>query len=439
MPMTLARRLAALALPCLLLGCATEALGRYDRDQLATALAAPAPTATAGLVVGEFLLQSPAVVDGDTIKVVGIDGTLRLLAIDTEETFKSEKDRRAYQEGFDVYMAKKQAGHSTPVKAATPLGTDAKHWAEDFFEGVRTVRIERDHPKELRGRYGRLLAYVMVEKQGKWLNYNVECVRAGMSPYFTKYGYSRRFHQEFVDAQLEARAAGRGIWDPALEHYRDYDERLRWWDARADAVAAFEEEAQGRDNWIALTNWDAMDRLAALEGEEVVVLATVGEVRPREGKRPARVMLSRRMFSDLPLIFFDDDVLEASHIEDARSEYVRVQGTVSRYVFRTKRSRVRKDEEPPSQLQIQVRRPEQIAFVDTRSALTRPAPRPMFKPLANQPPANQPPANEPPANEPEPEPIAADPEPLPEDGPATATDAAQPERRETDAAVPPSP
>lgn len=400
----------ALGLSLLLPACATGVQERYDRDTLAATLAAP--EATPGLVVGDFLLQSPAIVDGDTIKVVGIEGTLRLLAIDTEETFKSDNDRRAYQQGFDTYLAKKQEGHSTPIKAATPLGMDAKHWAEDFFEGVRTVRIERDHPKELRGRYGRLLAYVMVEKNGRWLNYNVECVRAGMSPYFSKYGYSRRFHQEFVDAQAEARAAGRGIWDPTLEHYRDYDLRLRWWNARGDAVAQFEQEAQGRDNWIALTNWDAMDRLAAYEGKEVVVLATVGEVRPREGKRPARVMLSRRMFSDLPLIFFDDDVLAASHVEDARSEYVRVQGTVSRYVFRTKRSKQRRNREPPSQLQIQVRRPEQIAFVDTRASRFATADPSAPSPVEPEP---GPAPNLAPEPGPEPEPAPVDQDPPPPD------------------------
>lgn len=359
--------LAGLAL-ALLGSCTPRGTVHYDRTKLAESLASK--ESDSGLVVGEFVLASPAVVDGDTIKVVGIEGTLRLLGIDTEETFKSEKDRRAYDEGFEAYLAAKQEGHERPIKAATPLGMDAKHWAEEFFDGVRTVRLERDHPKELRGRYGRLLTYVMVEKDGEWLNYNVECVRAGMSPYFSKYGYSRRFHDEFVKAQEEARAAKRGIWDPKLEHYPDYDLRLRWWDARADVIARFEEESQGREDYVVLTNWDSMERLAGLEGREVTVLATVGDIRPAEGKRPAQVMLSRRMFSDFPLIFFDEDVLANCGVDKARGEFVEVRGTVSRYVFRTKKRARKKntDEEPPSQLQIQIRRPEQVAFVDTRPA-----------------------------------------------------------------------
>jgi endonuclease YncB( thermonuclease family) len=404
------------------LACAPQAAGRYDREQLAATLTAP--DAKSGLLVGEFMLKDPGIVDGDTIKVEGIEGSLRLLGLDSEETFKSDADRRAYEEGFAIYYAKKQAAHGGPVKVASPLGMDAKHWAEEFFEGVRTVRIERDHPKELRDRYDRLLAYVFVEKDGRWLNYNVEHVRAGMSPYFSKYGYSRRFHEEFVEAQAEARAAQVGIWDPTREHYPDYEQRLRWWDARAEVVARFEAEAEGREHWINLTHWDAMERLAALEGEEVVLLSTVGDVRPRKGKGPARVMLSRRMFSDFPLIFFDDDVLARSSIEHARGEFVRVQGTVSRYEFKTRRSRTRKDEEPPSQLQIQVRKPEQITFVDTRSPTAgntdlpeQPAIEPLEaeattepEPAEPEPAAPEPAAPEPAVPEPiEPEPAVPEP------------------------------
>lgn len=422
-------RLAALArsaLAALLLagafGCTSGPQGRYDREQLAAALADP--ELERGLVVGELVLESPGIVDGDTIKVEGIEGSLRLLGLDSEETFKSDADRRAYDEGFDVYYAKKRAGHRGPVKVASPVGMDAKHWAEEFFEGVRTVRIERDHPKELRDRYDRLLAYVMVEKDGQWLNYNVEHVRAGMSPYFTKYGYSRRFHEEFVQAQEEARAAQRGIWDPKLEHYPDYEQRLRWWNARAEVIRQFDEEAEGREDFIDLTHWDAMDRLAALEGKEVVVLATVGDVRPRQGKRPARVMLARRMFADLPLIFFDDEVLARSRVEEAQGEYVRVQGTVSRYVFSSKRARLRKQQqEPRSQLQIQIRRPEQITFVDTRpSRFADDVASPEGETPAEPPPEATPPA------EPAPEPIPEAVEPTPDpDAPADARDPAQPE------------
>ncbi len=435
MPMSMSRWICA-AVPAglLLVACAPRTAARYDRTQLAARLAST--ETPPGLVVGDFTLASPAVVDGDTIKVVGIEGTLRLLGIDTEETFKNEKDRRAYDDGFDLYLANKQQGHSRPIKAATPLGMDAKHWAEEFFDGVRTVRLERDHPRELRGRYGRLLTYVMIERDGLELNYNVECVRSGMSPYFSKYGYSRRFHEDFVLAQAEARAARRGIWDPNLEHYPDYDLRLRWWDSRAEVIARFEEQSRGRDNWVVLTNWDSMDRLEGLEGREVTVLATVGDIRPREGKGPARVMLSRRMFSDLPLIFFDDDVLAQSGVQDAKGEFVTVQGTVTRYEFRSRKSRRRKaDQAPPSQLQIQVRQPDQITFVDTRPARLAagyepqmPEPEPEPEPEVTPPPAPERDAPAAVPQGPQPPPPPDDPVPAPPQLPAepSATDVPDP-------------
>lgn len=285
---------------------------------------------TPGLVIGDFPLARNAVIDGDTIKVAGLSSTLRLLAIDTEETFKNDHDRRLYEAGFDTYLEIKHEGSIKPVKVATPLGEDAKHFAQKFFDGVKTVHLERDSPKEIRGRYNRYLAYVFVKKNGEWVNYNLECVRAGMSPYFTKYAYSRRFHKQFVAAQNEARKKGIGIWDPAKEHYRDYAERLEWWNARADFIAKFEHDAEGHDNYIVLTNWDSMRRLEKHVGQQVVLLGLVSAINLGD-KGPTRVLLGRRLNSDFPLIFFDKDVFGSSRIARYKGEFVRVSGTVSRY------------------------------------------------------------------------------------------------------------
>jgi endonuclease YncB( thermonuclease family) len=323
------------------LACADAArrgVERYDRDQLEARLADPGEIE---FDIGSFPLKQGAVVDGDTLKVGGLEGTLRLLGLDTEETFKSEKNRREYEEGWSTYLAKKKAESSRPVKIATPLGEDAKHFAEDFFRGVRRVRLERDHAKEIRGRYNRFLAYVFVDREGEWVNYNVEAVRAGMSPYFTKYGYSRRFHDAFIEAQKEAQAAKRGVWSEQGEHYDDYAERLRWWNARADFTAEFEREAQGREDMVVLTHWDAPQRLERQLDREVEVLATVGDIKPRKGKAPARVMLSRRLFADMPLIFWDEEVLAASRIEVFKGEFVRVKGLVTAYTNKHTGERVR--------------------------------------------------------------------------------------------------
>ncbi|NJK33305.1 MAG: thermonuclease family protein [Deltaproteobacteria bacterium] len=308
------------------------------------------------MLLGEYPLAKNAIVDGDTIKVDGLDASLRLLGIDTEETFKSEKAWRAYEQGWERYLESEQAKTSRPLKVPTPLGMDAKHWAQEFFRGVTRVRLERDHPKEIRGRFNRHLVYVLVERDGEWVNYNVEAVRAGMSPYFTKYGYSRRFHDEFVQAEDEARAAKRGIWAEGAQCYQDYETRIAWWRGRAEFIAEFEAEAADDPALIVLTNWDAMRRLEDMLGEEVEVLGAVGDV--RQGERgPKRVLLARRLFQDFPLIFWEDRVYELSGIDGYRGEYVRVRGVVTSYTDRRSGER---------QLQIEVRNPIQVRLPDYR-------------------------------------------------------------------------
>lgn len=325
--------------------CAGDA-SRFDRSEL--------ERSDAGLVLGEFPLKQDAIVDGDTIKVDGLDASLRLLGIDTEETFKSNKAWREFEAGWETYLETKQSKTSRPIKVPTPLGEDAKHWAQDFFMGVTAVRLERDHPKLIRGAYNRFLAYVFVEVEGEWLNYNVEAVRAGMSPYFMKYGYSRRFHEEFVAAEREAREAERGIWAKGAQCYQDYDVRERWWSGRAAFVKQFEAEAETDPSLIMLTHWDAMSRIERRLGDEIELLATVNVI--RQGERgPKRVLLSRRMFEDFPLIFWEDDVFEESGIERYRGEYVRVRGVVTSYTDRRSGRR---------QLQIEVRDPIQVLLPD---------------------------------------------------------------------------
>jgi endonuclease YncB( thermonuclease family) len=315
-----------------------------------------------GLLIGEFALANNAVIDGDTVHVEGLGTSLRLLAIDTEETFKHETERRAFEQGFETYVRNMRGNSPRPVKYATPLGEEATKWAEAFFAGMRTVRLERDHPKEVRDYYNRYLAYIIVTRDGKELNYNVECVRSGMSPYFSKYGYSRRFHEQFVAAEAEARAARRGIWDPDKQHYPDYDERKEWWDARAEFIQAFEDEAARHDNYIILTNYDAPQRLEAFVDKEVIVLGAVGDVRISDGNGPTRVMLSRRRSADFPLIFWDRDVFMSSGIGRRVGEYVRVKGFVTKYEDRRGRR---------YQLQIKIDLPSQITAAVERDGAPR--------------------------------------------------------------------
>lgn len=320
---------------------------RYDRKQAQQALGR---LESPGLVIGEFALASKGVVDGDTIKVRGLDTSLRLLAIDTEETYKRDADRRASDSDFDKYMADKRGDKARPAKAATPLGEDAKKYGKKFFEGVTRVRLERDHPKEIRGRYGRYLAYAFAEKNGQWVNYNVEAVRAGMTPYFTKYGFSRRFHDEFIAAEKEAQEKKIGIWKPGCKCYPDYPERTLWWNARAEFILEFEREASSREDHIVLTNWDALRNIEAKVGQEITVLGLVGDIRFGE-KGPSRALLSRQLFNDFPAVFFDKDVFISSTITQYKGEFVAVTGVVNKYKNKYNNKQV---------LQIMVSLPSQV-------------------------------------------------------------------------------
>lgn len=374
-------------------GCG-KAVQRFDRNTVLAGLDEP----DIGLVLGDFPLTK--VIDGDTIRVDGLAASMRLLGLDTEETFKKKSEWAAFDKGWAVYLAEAQAKTRSPVKIPTPMGEEAKKFAVKFFRGVRTVHLERDHPKEIRDFYNRFLTYVFVEKDGKRLNYNVECVRAGMSPYFSKYGYSRRFHAEFVQAQNEARAAGRGIWDPSKQHYTDYDRRLEWWDRRGDYIQAFERDAAGRKNWIVLTNWDAMDRLHGLLGREVVVLGGVGDIRKSATGGPTKVMLSRRRVGSFPLIFFDEQVLKDSRIETAKGEYVRARGVVASYKNKyTGRVELQIVVTLPAQVEIEVAPPEPVPELPAAPALPatepEPAPDPGAEPSELAAPPAAPPAVEP--------------------------------------------
>jgi endonuclease YncB( thermonuclease family) len=330
-------------------GChTTQDAKRFTRDEAAAQLKR---LEVVSLELGEFPFDGPsAVIDGDTVRVKGLNASLRLLAIDTEETFKKDWEREAFAAGWEAYKKRMRGDSPRPVKMATPLGEDAKHFAQAFFEGVSEVRLERDHPGEIRDFYGRYLAYVFAKKNGEWVNYNLESVRAGMSPYFVKYGRSRRFHREFLEAQKEAREAQRGIWAPGKLHYDDYDERLRWWGERAAAIARFEkEQAEHPDSHIALTRRDAMLKLEQRVGQEAVLLGAVSEVRMTE-RGPSMVKLARNRSSSFDVVFFDKDVLLNTGLQFKRGEFVQVKGVVQKY----------RDARGIDHLQVQVSLPGQV-------------------------------------------------------------------------------
>ena len=134
------------------------------------------------------------VIDGDTIDIDynGKRERIRFLNVDTPESVHPDKHRN------------------------TRLGKQASNYTKKRLSG-KYISLEFDGDK--RGKYGRLLAYVSLDKN----NFNLELVQKGWSPYYTKYGKSQKYHDPFILAQNHARLAGENIWSspaPMPPQYR---------------------------------------------------------------------------------------------------------------------------------------------------------------------------------------------------------------------------
>ena len=138
-------------------------------------------------IAGQY--QVIRIVDGDTI-VIRYSGKyekVRLLCVNTPESVHPDKKRNI------------------------PMGKVASNYTLKKLTG-KYVNLEFEI-KKLRGNYGRLLAYVFVD--GK--NINLDLVRQGLSPYYTKYGRSQKYDAEFRAAEKLARKEELKIWgDPEL-------------------------------------------------------------------------------------------------------------------------------------------------------------------------------------------------------------------------------
>ena len=128
------------------------------------------------------------IVDGDTIVVnyKGKPEKVRLLRVNTPESVHPDK------------------------KQNIPMGKVASDYTKKRLKGKY---VDLEFEGAFRGRYGRLLAYVIVDG----VNFNLELVRQGLSPYYTKYGLSQQYDKEFREAEKYARKHPLNIWgDPEL-------------------------------------------------------------------------------------------------------------------------------------------------------------------------------------------------------------------------------
>jgi micrococcal nuclease len=140
----------------------------------------------AGAAAADQRVVVTAVVDGDTVRVKGADGrvaNLRLIGIDTPEM--GSRDEPMPPERF---------------------AREATAYTRRTLDG-RTVRLEFEPAQDRHDRYGRVLAYVFLD-DGTFVNDAL--VRQGFARAYTRFPF--RYKAQFLAAEAEARAAGRGLW-----------------------------------------------------------------------------------------------------------------------------------------------------------------------------------------------------------------------------------
>jgi len=136
------------------------------------------------------------VVDGDTLKVnlAGEEYKVRLIGVNTPET-------------------------NHPVKRVEPYGPEAKAFTKKMLTG-RTVYLEFDVQEK--DRYGRLLAYVWLEKPTQITD---EEIRTKMfNAILLLEGYAQvmtvqpnvKYVDYFLQYQREAMESGKGLWGLAI-------------------------------------------------------------------------------------------------------------------------------------------------------------------------------------------------------------------------------
>ena len=319
-------------------------------EQAAGEVSAPAIAEPRG-VVQRAQLREDGVIDGDTLRAVGFDQSIRLLCLDTEESLEGEKLREATAD-WEAYRRAKTEGADRPVSYGTFLGNEATEFARTFFDGVETIYVEYQDANRTRDFFGRHLGFVWIREgeDGPWVNYNVEAVRAGMSPYFTSYGYCDEHHEAFRQAEAEARQAGRGIWAPGARAYDDYDVRQARWEERAKEIALFREHFQGRAGTVKLSTDTATARLRLSVGERVLVFGALSRVVPRGD--PPRLEFFHRHREPISVVLGEGLGVDDLGVELEVGRYYYVEGKVDMFrgnpqVVLDRRGFVRAGTRPP--------------------------------------------------------------------------------------------
>jgi micrococcal nuclease len=218
-----------------------------------------------------FATHVTRVVDGDSL-VVPVDGReerLRLLCLDTEES----------NQGSD--------------KPVTPWGREAKKEAERCLPVGAPVVLEFPGTEEIdvclrryRDNFGRLLVFAHTDE----MDFQQHMIRAGYSPYFTKYGHADfpQHRERYAEAERAAQAAHVGVWDQVRvngSEMRNYALLTTWWALRAALVDDYRRRrAENPQLFDSRLDYEELSRLAA-EGGEVTVFTELDSYRRVGGHR----------------------------------------------------------------------------------------------------------------------------------------------------------
>jgi endonuclease YncB( thermonuclease family) len=284
------------------------------------------------LILGEFRITK--ITDADTFRFDKLDRPARLLGIDTEETFKTPDAEQKTNEialNWEEFYKLQKGDSKFPVKTDSPLGYEAWKWAEEFMKDVEIVRLEKEGDGRDMDIFDRYLVYVIALKNGQEINYNVECVRNGYSPYFNKYGNSSRFHKEFEEAQAYAMDNKLGIWNPEKKKYPDYEERLIWWNKRAAQLSDYAEKYQGKPGYVNLSNIADYEKLPEYLGKEVIVFGSIGNTMLDKSPLILRIPVRKDMNFDLVIKQQDIALLNQIDLDFLKEYYIYSKGKIEMY------------------------------------------------------------------------------------------------------------
>lgn len=284
-------------------------------------------------IIGEFTVQK--ILDGDTFRFEGLDKSTRLMGIDTEETWK---DSDAEMKVNDIsgywldYYAQKKDSSSKPAKIESPFGYDTWQWTKKLFKDVVKVRLEVDDFKRVIDMFNRYLVYIIaIKDDGTEFNYNIECVKQGYSPYFSKYGYVARFDKEFKAAQEYAQKNKLGIWSGKEKCYPDYTERLDWWNKRGDQIKKFETDHMGKPGYYSMLDIADYKKMAAHLGDSVTVFGNISRVVTDNNPILAKIEINDD--DTIDLVFFKKhfDLVKQLNLDDPKGYYLYVKGQLTEY------------------------------------------------------------------------------------------------------------